>query len=147
MCMLNEWKQQKWMDDCKRDCVPDSLQCMISRKFLTLNCNAAGPWQPLRDNPHSLHYSASGYRTKEEFHALMVAERAARLQHHLTRKPRTRGVLFKRLLDRSLVMITCKSGIAARRRTSRKGLGVENIQQEIMLWINNRWYVIIVVEP
>ena len=35
----------------------------------------------------------------------MVAEREARLQHRLTRKPRTRGVLFKRLNDGSLVNI------------------------------------------
>ena len=35
----------------------------------------------------------------------MVAEREARLQHRLTRKPRTRGVLFKRLKDGSLVNI------------------------------------------
>lgn len=35
----------------------------------------------------------------------MAAEREARLQHRLTRKPRTRGVLFKRLNDGSLVNV------------------------------------------
>lgn len=42
-------------------------------------------------------------RSKEEFLAKRAEERAARALHRRTRKPRTRGVLFKRLEDGTIV--------------------------------------------
>lgn len=42
-------------------------------------------------------------KLKEEFYIRMAAERKARIEHRRRRKPRTRGVLFKRLPDGSIV--------------------------------------------
>jgi len=42
-------------------------------------------------------------KSKREFYARVAAERAARIEHRRTRKPRTRGVLFKREADGTIV--------------------------------------------
>ena len=56
-------------------------------------------------------------QSKEEFFAKMAAERAARIKHRRTRKPRTRGVLFKRLEDGTLINV---AHLAKKERTQRK---------------------------
>lgn len=55
------------------------------------------------ENDTSATMREEALRSKEEFLAKRAAERAARASHRLTRKPRTRGVLFKRLEDGTIV--------------------------------------------
>jgi hypothetical protein len=54
-------------------------------------------------------------KSKEEYYARVAAEKKARIEHRKIRKPRTRGVLFKRLEDGTIVNADLSAEELARR--------------------------------
>jgi hypothetical protein len=76
-------------------------------------------------------------KNREKFLALKAAERAARVEHRRTRRPRTKGVLWKRSPDGTLVNADLSEEEIARRaekrlsRENKKQAKVSNAKQKI----------------
>jgi len=97
------FQQQQEVDDCK-DTIPDPITSDRSTVDSSKNVKN-GKQQNIRTSSKELTEAERLEReaSKEEYLAKRLEERLARIEHQRTRKPRTRGVLFRRLEDGTLM--------------------------------------------